>query len=263
MSAVVCGKRSFFEDLPTPVSKKIRCSSSTSPVSFSPLSPSPPTHSYVDRLREVFPHMEQQLLEKALEECDDDIDAAIKRLHELCLRSSVGDSCPIDELKTNVEQDTLDADGDAIPTEDSAAQSNIPAQNALPADGSEWVELFVREMMSATSLDDARARAARVMEVLEKSIAACTKAETAAFYQKENMMLKEQNAILTRGVLSQLERHKEYDGMNRELQHLKQLVSQYQEQLRTLEVSNYALKMHLKQAQQSSPIPGPFNPDVF
>jgi hypothetical protein len=57
------------------------------------------------------------------------------------------------------------------------------------------------------------------------------------------MMLKEQvealiqeNTILKRAVSIQHERQKEYEERNQELQHLKQLVSQYQEQLRTLEV---------------------------
>jgi uncharacterized protein YlxW (UPF0749 family) len=56
-------------------------------------------------------------------------------------------------------------------------------------------------------------------------------------------MLKEQieglmreNAILKRAVAIQHERQKEYEERNHELQHLKKLVSQYQEQLRTLEV---------------------------
>ena len=66
---------------------------------------------------------------------------------------------------------------------------NAPPQdslnpNALPADGNEWVELFVREMMSASSVDDARARAARVLEVLEKSIRAHAGAEAAENIQK-------------------------------------------------------------------------------
>nr|AFK41381.1 unknown [Lotus japonicus] len=84
------------------------------------------------------------------------------------------------------------------------------------------------------------------------------------------MMLKEQveaviqeNIILKRALCIQHERQKEYENKNQELKDLKQLVSQYQEQLRTLEVNNYALTMHLKQAEQSSFIPGHFHPDVF
>lgn len=56
-------------------------------------------------------------------------------------------------------------------------------------------------------------------------------------------MLKEQvealvqeNTILKRAVSIQHERQKEYEDRDQELQQLKQLVSQYQDQLRTLEV---------------------------
>lgn len=58
------------------------------------------------------------------------------------------------------------------------------------------------------------------------------------------MMLKEQielllreNSILKRAVSIQHERQKEYDDKTQEVQHLKQLVSQYQERIRTLEVN--------------------------
>lgn len=57
------------------------------------------------------------------------------------------------------------------------------------------------------------------------------------------MLLKQQieglireNTILKRAVSIQHERQKEYEERNQEFQNLKQLVSQYQEQLRTLEV---------------------------
>ena len=76
-------------------------------------------------------------------------------------------------------------------------------------------------------------------------------------------ILIRENSILKRAVGIQHERQKEYDNRNQELQHMKQLLSQYQEQLRTLEMNNYALTMHLRQAEQSSPIPGRFHPDVF
>lgn len=56
-------------------------------------------------------------------------------------------------------------------------------------------------------------------------------------------MLKEQvevlvreNTVLKRAVAIQHDRQKEYEERSQELQHLKQLVSQYQEQVRTLEV---------------------------
>nr|KJB66462.1 hypothetical protein B456_010G140800 [Gossypium raimondii] len=152
---------------------------------------------------------------------------------------------------------------------DTTAQ--IPsAPETLPVDGAEWVDLFVGEMMGASSVDDAKARASKLLEVLEKSISEHVAKEAAQSFHKENMMLKEQiqvliqeNTVLKRAVAIQHERQKEYQDKNNELEHLKQLVSQYQEQLRTLEVNNYALTMHLRQAQQSNSIPGRFHPDIF
>ncbi|XP_055832417.1 uncharacterized protein LOC129901298 [Solanum dulcamara] len=259
MSAIVCGKRSFFEDVQsssptspsTPVSKKLRCSS-TSPTRFSP---PPLVEAPIDQLRALFPDIDSQFLEKALEECGNDLDVAIKRLHELHLSHAQGKSVTASE-----------ADGKM----DGGIENTAFVRNNLPADGTEWVELFVREMMSATSTDDARARATRVLESLEKSISASASAEAAQNFQKENMMLKEQiemilrdNAILKRLVAFQHERQKEHNDRIQEVQQLKQLISQYQEQLRTLEVNNYSLKMHLQQAQQWNSIPGHFHPDVF
>ncbi|KAJ0989498.1 hypothetical protein J5N97_007854 [Dioscorea zingiberensis] len=148
--------------------------------------------------------------------------------------------------------------GDIVTPENPSA-----APVTLPTDGSQWVDLFLKEMMTAADLADARARTSRVLDVLENSIMARVSSEAIQNIQKENMVLKEQNNILKRAVGIQHERQKEYDTMNEELQHLKQLVTKYQEQLRTLEVNNYALAMHLKQSQQSSSMPGHFHPDIF
>ncbi|KAM1061642.1 hypothetical protein FF1_026086 [Malus domestica] len=276
MSAVVCGKRSsIFEDnsLPStspPVSsssKRIRCSSSSSsPVRFSPPSTTSFAASHlIERLRAVFPDMDNQLLEGALEECGGDLDSAIKSLNELRLGSAAGKSDIAPEANVQLQsQSAVATNGEVAVTDDPSVQNN------LPKDGAEWVELIVREMMSASNMDDAKARASRVLEALEKSISACAITEVAQSFRQENMMLKEQmeaiiqeNTILKRAVSTQHERQKEFEDRGQELQHLKQLVAQYQEQLRTLEVNNYALTMHLQQAQQSSSIPGRFHPDVF
>ncbi|EXB67274.1 hypothetical protein L484_025755 [Morus notabilis] len=258
MSAAVCGsKRSFFEDLPPspPLSKRLRCSSSTSPIRFS-------APSLLDQLRAVFPYIEIQVLERALEDFDNDVEAAIKSLRDLRLRSTEENSDPAEEADVAVEKGVNDGNV--------AVSENPSASDNLPVDGAEWVNLFVREMMSATSPEDLRARASRALELLEKSISAHAGAEAAQAFQKENMLLKAQleglireNTILKHAVTIQHERQKQYEDRNQEIQHLKQLVAQYQEQLRTLEVNNYALTMHLKQAQQSSSIPGRFHPDVF
>ncbi|XP_077214784.1 uncharacterized protein LOC143849599 [Tasmannia lanceolata] len=275
MSAIVCGKRSLFEDLhnPPPLSKRLRCSSGsgTSPIRFSPPRPiSPPLPSdnsiHLLDLIALFPDMDNQLLERALEACGNDLNSAIKSLNELRLESAErnlgsADSKSDSGMGVNVQPPTQGVD---------AASADASTLGNLPTDGSGWVELFVGEMTNASDMEDARARASRILEVLEKSIVARASAEAAQSFQKENMILKEQvellvreNTILKRAVAIQHERQKESDEKSKELQHLKQLVSKYQEQLRTLEVNNYALMMHLRQAQQSSSIPGRFHPDVF
>lgn len=60
-----------------------------------------------------------------------------------------------------------------------AASENLSAPTSVSLDGREWVDLFVREMMSATSVDDARTRAARALEALESSISARAGADAA------------------------------------------------------------------------------------
>ncbi|KAI6689931.1 hypothetical protein NL676_026759 [Syzygium grande] len=200
-----------------------RCSPSSS--SPSPVRFSAPAAAHLDRLLQLFPHMEPQILERALVECGDDLQVAIGRLQELCLGPAVDNGGFSEEPGVNADQgdrDDVDAPGE-------------PSAN-LPVDG-------------------AGGQAG---------------AEAAKSLQKENMMLKEQmeavlreNTILKRAVAIQHERQKEHEDKNRELQHLKQLVSQYQEQLRVLEVNNYALLMHLRQAQQSNSFPGSYPPDVF
>lgn len=58
------------------------------------------------------------------------------------------------------------------------------AQQNLPMGGADWVELFVREMTNASNMDDARARASRALEVLEKSICARATAEVAQTFHQ-------------------------------------------------------------------------------
>lgn len=58
------------------------------------------------------------------------------------------------------------------------------AKQNYPMDGAEWVELFVKEMMSASNIEDAKARASRVLEALEKSISARVSTETAQSFRQ-------------------------------------------------------------------------------
>ncbi|CAN7034061.1 hypothetical protein IGI04_031908 [Brassica rapa subsp. trilocularis] len=263
MSAIVCGsKRSLFEDLSAasspPVSKKLRYFSSSSPPRFPP--PPPASSSLLlDHLAAIFPDMDHQILERAIEECGDDIDSAIRCLNQLRLESTTNKNSESSSIQEEAKVE--------------APQQQGKEEEVLNLDGTEWVNLFVSEMMSASDMKDAKDRAARALEALEKSINARAGADAAmqSSLQQENSMLRQQleaivqeNGLLKRAVVMQQKRQKESDDQSQELQHLRQMVTQYQEQLRTLEVNNYALTLHLKQAQQNnSSIPGRFHPDVF
>ncbi|KAF8089083.1 hypothetical protein N665_0518s0009 [Sinapis alba] len=254
MSAVVCGsKRSLFDDLSSaassspPVSKKLR---SFSPPRFSSSSSS--SSLLLHHLAALFPDMDNHILERAIEECGDDLDSAIRSLNQLRLESANKDS----------EEAKVEGGGGSSGKEE-----------VLNLDGNEWVELFVREMMNASDMKDAKDRAARALEALEKSINARAGADAAmqSSLQQENLMLRQQleaivqeNSLLKRAVVTQQKRQRETEDQSQELQRLRQMVTQYQEQLRTLEVNNYALTLHLKQAQQNnSSITGRYHPDVF
>ncbi|KAG8075168.1 hypothetical protein GUJ93_ZPchr0006g43923 [Zizania palustris] len=284
MSAVVCGKRSssiFADDLlpPSPPSPPSHHHGHHHPAKRSRRSPDRAFDAHrrqelVHQLLSFFPDMDPQLLERALEASGDDLDSAINSLNNLRLESTEAilsaTGCKSENgLPTAVlpsVEGIVNNGGAGATTEHPPAAGSCQTSNSGP----EWVELFVREMSNASDMDDARARASRALEVLEKSIVERAGADAAQTLQKENVMLKEQlavvlreNAILKRAVAIQHERQKEFDGRSQEVQSLKQLVLQYQEQLRTLEINNYALTMHLKQAQQNNSIPGHFNPDVF
>ncbi|KAK1550010.1 hypothetical protein Q3G72_012310 [Acer saccharum] len=102
MVAAVCGgKRSFFEDIPSspPLSKRPRCASPTSLPNFAPPQP------VLDRLRFVFPHINPQILERAPEECNNDLDSVIKKLNELCSGPAEEKSASVEELGVSADQD--------------------------------------------------------------------------------------------------------------------------------------------------------------
>eukprot|EP00268_Persea_americana_P050746 TRINITY_DN5543_c0_g1_i5.p1 TRINITY_DN5543_c0_g1~~TRINITY_DN5543_c0_g1_i5.p1 ORF type:complete len:281 (+),score=75.68 TRINITY_DN5543_c0_g1_i5:184-1026(+) len=278
------GKRSFLEleDLHIPlssISKRLRFTTGSSPLGLSLPHPSSSSDSSsspaITHLMALFPDVDQQLLERALEACGNDLDSAIKSLNELSLGSAgiVSDT----GMGTNDQQPPQGGD---------PASEDAAAQNNLPTHGSEWVELLVSEMMNASDMDGAKGRASRVLEAFEKSVASRASAEAAEhFHQKENM-LKEHCELLKRAVkiqhirehtiLKRVDEGKQEDDervqelqkqlvatehehqkKSQELQQVKQLLSQSQ-------VECYALTMQLRQALQSnSSIPDRFHPHVF
>ncbi|KAJ8477924.1 hypothetical protein OPV22_021651 [Ensete ventricosum] len=233
MSAGICGKRLGLEEIfgspaPSPPSaKRSRCALYGSEDKLSVL------------LR-MFPSMDREVVETVLNSHDHKIDDAIKSLHALCLGDG---SVSIDGVNL------------VLQLSDNALEGVVSSQ------ASEH-----KEMMSASDWDDVRGRAMKILEVFERNVVA----QTTAAVEHEINSLKEQlqgllrdNQILKRAVTIQHERNSDHEEKVKEVQHLKHVISQYQEQVRALEMSNYTLKIHLQKAQGASSIPGRSHPDVF
>ena len=47
------------------------------------------------------------------------------------------------------------------------------------------------------------------------------------------------------------------------MQKMREVLTQYQEQMKALESSNYALQVHLKQSHSASPLPDNRHRDIF
>ncbi|KAL0806059.1 PREDICTED: uncharacterized protein LOC106296397 isoform X1 [Brassica oleracea var. oleracea] len=250
MSAVYCGsKRSYFDDTPSPPpsSKRFRCYSPSNSPSWSS---SPP--SSLDQLRAAFPHLELtirkfQVLVEALEEHGSDLNAAMKSLYALV---SAEEEKRAQELAANKEAD---------------------AAGTFTASGDDWVALLVREVTQSAGPDDAKFRAERVLEALEKTLSARAHEEAGKKFQEESVAVQQQvealmkdNTVLKRAVAIQHERQKALEDANQQLEFFKQLIPQYQEKVRNLEVNNYALKLQLEQMEHGNyMMPQRFNPDVF
>ncbi|KAJ7972536.1 Ubiquitin system component Cue [Quillaja saponaria] len=271
MSAGICGKRVGFEEIfgsssppPCSSSKRSRWSSYGSPIRSESGS-----EDTVSVLLQMFPALEPEFVETVLRNNNYKTEDAIESLGAF---SSGG----VDAQ--NESDSAVIGNCDAVPDQSEATcsqmwEEKIDVKNGKlitgcgnSTDGSKWVDLFVHEMMNATDLDDARVRAARILEAFEQSISAQTRISK----QLEHASLKEymqsllnDNQILKRAVAIQHERCSEQEERTKGVQQLKHVLSQYQEQVRSLELNNYALKLHLQRAQGSSSMSGHSLPDIF
>ncbi|KAE8767918.1 hypothetical protein D1007_60652 [Hordeum vulgare] len=208
------------------------------------------------------------LLERALEASGDDLDDAIKSLKELHLmesnqanQSATGSTFEMSRQQSshllkvrvlNSKQITcvdpfvsyelmeytlhciVASSGVDTTTKHQPGADSHQVSNTRP----KCVDLFVRETSNVSEMDDARAHVSRALEALMKSILEGAGAEAAQSLH--------QNAVLKRAVEIQDERQKEFDERSHEVQGLKHLVVQYQEELRTLEVTTSRVYLVLK-----------------
>ena len=146
-----------------------------------------------------------------------------------------------------------------------AAHLEAAAPTTLSRD---WVAALVQEMQSANDVDDAHARATRVMQAFEAAVRGAVAAEGeegaggAEGARRRSARLAEENLILKRAVAIQNARQQEHGELQRQLLELQRACAGYQEQLQAAQRQNYSLGVHLKEAL-SPQVPSHRNPDVF
>ncbi|MCL7047596.1 hypothetical protein MKW94_015461 [Papaver nudicaule] len=181
--------------------------------------------------------MEKELVDRAFQECGDDLGSLINRLTQLDIGSS----------QTDVHH---------LPSSSSSQQV------AVPRTGSEWAELFASEITSAPNMNEAKERTTRLLGVLENSIRS-NEGDAVKILEKENLMLRHKlekatsNGIIFKQVVSKLLEGRR--GMMEELESLRH-------KSKNLESDNYVLSMHLRQAMmttQNKHISTNFLPDLF
>ena len=142
-----------------------------------------------------------------------------------------------------------------------AANLEAAAPTTLSRD---WVAALVQEMQSSTDVDDAHARATRVMQAFEAAVRGAVAAGDQEDREgtKRVARLAEENLILKRAVAIQNARQQDHGELQRQLLELQRACAGYQEQLQAAQRQNYSLGIHLKEAL-SPQVPSHRNPDVY
>lgn len=231
------------------------------------------TPTTVAALRGLFPDMDDKTIGDVLEACGHNIDVAIKQLGQLRLTAHAGAAqAPAGEPVT--QQPAI-----AGPASTSAAGHQTPAAQAPAASlqqatmlksPEEWVEVLVQQMAGARDMADARQRAAGILQSFEQEVlqtASASKQDATASSAARTQLAEFQhnNGILKRAVAIQNNRIQDLLAKEAESQQLKQALLQLQEKCHGLEMNNYSLAMHLKQATDSSAYSqaGQRHPDVY
>lgn len=231
-------------------------------------------HATLAALRGLFPEMSDKVIADVLSEYGDNIDAAIKHLTDLRLSTAStpaaaaaagGAATPEQQQSAAAAQAEQQQQQQTQQTQQAAA-----AANGLPQSADEWVDLVVREMTAAADMADARARASKVLQAFEQAAVqhsnfAAQGGEAERLRGQLADMLRE-NQLLKRAVAIQNGRMQELSGKEAEAAQLRAMLEGYQQKVHALEVQNYSLALHLKQAtdgKDASQAGGFRNPDIF
>ncbi|GJM97889.1 hypothetical protein PR202_ga14850 [Eleusine coracana subsp. coracana] len=238
----------FPSDL-SPLAKRGRCSTSavadlelSFPLEFDP----------IEALRLIFPNADPQVLREYYEASGNVLDAAITAFKDHMANRNTESASPLNYAPPGNRTNLI------------TSSEVAPAVN-IPTNGSEWAELIVKEMSSASDLVDAKKRAFGMLELFQKSTVGSDSKSIQEHKVVKQMLgsLLHQNGVLKRAFLIQHNRLKEYEEMAQERSQFKQLIEKYQEQIKALEDKNYFLSFHLQQANQHRSISSHRNPDVY
>ncbi|XP_010452096.1 PREDICTED: uncharacterized protein LOC104734261 [Camelina sativa] len=248
MSTGVCGKRVGYDDYfgssSSPTNKRSKWSTFGSPIrSYETGSGSDDP---VASLIHMFPTMDPEFVREVLSNKNNVFEEAKESLSSISFNGN---------LDRTDASSSFDGSGGSWRDEDMV-------------DGAKWVDRLVSEMSKAKNIDDMRQRVVVILEAVERVIKHNTNASKKLEYAslKETLQsLINDNQILKRAIASQHQRSSENEEKAKEVHHLKGVVGQYQEQVHKLELSNYALKLHLQrsQQQQQSSFSGNLPPDVY
>ncbi|MFQ6632073.1 hypothetical protein Gotur_008393 [Gossypium turneri] len=260
MSAGVCGKRVGFEEIFGSSPKRFRCSGYESPNSSS--DPGSRPDDRVSTFSALDPELRTSVVDKN-EDFKESSNALSSDLEER--NKQYGFDC----VRTgNCTDETATCSQISDYNVEDVNKQKFYDRNAVNCP--EWTDLFVHEMTSAMNIDDAKARAARILEAFERRVVANKRAAEEVILKSFYFVIKlfsgnqlvYNNQILRRTVAIQHERNIEQEGKEREVQHLKLTLNQF---LFRMQLNNYTLRLHLQraQAQQSSSIKGQFPPDIY
>ncbi|KAG7549250.1 UBA-like superfamily [Arabidopsis thaliana x Arabidopsis arenosa] len=246
MSTRVCGKRvgydDFFGSSSSPTNKRSKWSSFGSPIRLSETGSE--SDDPVASLIHMFPSMDPEFVREVLSNKNYVFEEAKESLSSILFN---GDS-------DRIEAGSFDGSVGSWRDEDMI-------------DGAKWVDRLVSEMAKAINVDDMRRRVAVILEALERIIKKNTNVSNKLEYAslKESLQsLINDNQILKRVIANQHQRSSENEEKAKQVQHLKGVVGQYQEQVHKLELSNYAMKLHLQRSQQQqTSFSGNLPPDVY
>ena len=212
-------------------------------------------------LKALFPSMSDETIAGVLDKYGEDIDAAIKHLNELQL-SAPGPSKFHEQL---MKRESLPDGRSTIAEEQLSVEAGKASVNSeeikrveREKTAEEWVDLLVHQMSVAKNVDDAKGKATELLREFEGAVLSHSKPHDRV------QELERENALLKRAVGIQNARLHEMSAKYGGSEDITSAFEALKEKCQNLEMQNYSLQLHLKQATSTDDTMVPrSNPDVY